>query len=147
VLGIVAAFLFTIAVTLGLGFAYDPVTAFAMVATGLVIILAAIYILVDAACIGYFARRRRGWNPLLHLVIPVLGIATFIPAWLTAAGITVFSFVTPLTAPLSYMGYGVAGWMIVGLLYLVYLYLRHPRRVTEVGLVHLDEEPDATPLR
>ena len=147
VLGIVAAFLFTIAVTLGLGFAYDPVTAFAMVATGLVIILAAIYILVDAACIGYFARRRRGWNPLLHLVIPVLGIATFIPAWLTAAGITVFSFITPLTAPLSYMGYGVAGWMIVGLLYLVYLYLRHPRRVTEVGLVHLDEEPDATPLR
>lgn len=27
------------------------------------------------------------------------------------------------------------------MVYLVYLYLRHPQRVTEVGLVHLDAEP------
>jgi hypothetical protein len=30
--------------------------------------------------------------------------------------------------------------MIVGLIYLIYLYNRDPRRVTEVGLVHLDAE-------
>jgi hypothetical protein len=29
--------------------------------------------------------------------------------------------------------------MLVGVAYLGYLYARHPRRVTEVGLVHLDE--------
>ncbi|MGH3318760.1 MAG: APC family permease [Streptosporangiaceae bacterium] len=142
VLGIGGAFVVALAVSLGLGFAYDPVTAFAMVATALVIVLAAIYILVDAACIGYFARRGHRWNPLLHLVIPVLGIAAFVPAWLTAAGITVFSFISPLEAPLSYMGLGVAGWMVVGGCYLVYLRVRHPRRVVEVGLVHLDEEPE-----
>jgi len=45
----------------------------------------------------------------------------------------------PLTPPASYMGPGVAGFMVVGLAYLGYLYARHPRRVTEVGLVHLDE--------
>jgi hypothetical protein len=28
--------------------------------------------------------------------------------------------------------------MVVGVLYLIYLYVRHPRRVTEVGLVHFD---------
>jgi amino acid transporter len=139
VAGILASFAVTIAVTLGLGLAYNPVTAFAMVGTGLVILLAAIYIVVNAACIGYFARRRRGWNPLLHLVIPVLGIAAFVPAWLTSAGIRAFSFVAPLTAPSSYMGPGVAGWMIAGVAYLLYLYARHPARVTEVGLVHLDE--------
>jgi amino acid transporter len=139
VAGILATFAVTIGVTLGLGLAYNPVTAFAMVGTGLVILLAAIYIVVNAACIGYFARRRRGWNPLLHLVVPLLGIAAFVPAWLTSAGIRAFSFVAPLTAPSSYMGPGVAGWMIVGVAYLVYLYARHPRRVTEVGLVHLDE--------
>jgi len=33
-----------------------------MVGTGLVILLAAIYIVVNAPCIGFFARRRRGWN-------------------------------------------------------------------------------------
>ncbi len=139
VVAIVVTFVVTIAVTLGLGLAYNPVTAFAMVGTGLVILLAAIYIVVNAACIGFFARRRRGWNPLLHLVIPLLGIAAFVPAWLTSAGIRAFSFVAPLTAPSSYMGPGVAGWMIVGVAYLLYLYARHPSRVTEVGLVHLDE--------
>jgi hypothetical protein len=65
-------------------------------------------------------------------------IATFVPAWLTAAGIKVFSFVAPLTPPLSYMGPGVACWMVAGVLYLIYLYRRDPRRVLEVGLVHLD---------
>ena len=81
----------------------------------------------------------QGFNVLLHLVIPVLGIVAFVPAWLAAAGIPAFSFITPLAAPASYMGPGVAGWMVVGIGYLIYLYRRHPERVTEVGLVHLDD--------
>ena len=137
-LAILTAFVITVAVTLGLGLGYDPVTAFLMVATGLVIVLVAIYILMNAACIGFFARRGSNFNWLLHLVIPVLGIAVFIPAWLTSAGLKVFSFVAPLSPPESYMGPGVAGFMIVGVIYLVYLYRRHPQRVVEVGLVHLD---------
>jgi hypothetical protein len=36
------------------------------------------------------------------------------------------------------MGPGVGGWMVVGLIYLGYLYRKHPERITEVGLVHLD---------
>ena len=75
----------------------------------------------------------------LHVVIPVLGIITFVPAWLTAAGIDVFSFIAPLAPPYSYMGPGVAGFMVLGVIYLIYLYRTDPRRVTEVGLVHLDE--------
>jgi hypothetical protein len=113
-----------------------------------VIVIVAIYILMNAACIGYFAsaanRNGKNWNPLLHLVVPVLGIATFVPAWLTSAGIKVFSFVVPLTPPASYMGPGGAGFMAVGVLYLGYLYARHPQRVTEVGLVRLDEPADVT---
>ncbi|MGH3404560.1 MAG: APC family permease [Streptosporangiaceae bacterium] len=128
----------TVAVTLGLGLHYGPTEAFFMIGTGLVIILAAIYILMNAACIGYFARRGR-LNPVLHVLIPLLGIATFVPAWLTSAGIKVFSFVAPLSPPVSYMGPAVGVWMILGLIYLVYLYRTDPRRVTEVGLVHLDE--------
>ncbi|HLX50498.1 MAG TPA: APC family permease [Streptosporangiaceae bacterium] len=159
VAGIIGAFAVTVAVTLGLGLPYTPETAFSMVGTGIVIVLAAIYIVVDAACIGFFARRRAAlvspqprptagespqprpaaWNPLLHLVIPLLGIAAFVPAWLTAAGIKAFSFVAPLSAPVSYMGPGVAAWMVAGVIYLIYLYRRDPRRVTEVGLVHLEE--------
>jgi amino acid transporter len=137
-LAILTAFVITVAVTLGLGLGYDPVTAFIMVATALVIVLAAIYILMNAACIGFFARRGSGFNPLLHLIIPVLGIITFVPAWLTSAGIDVFSFIAPLSPPYSYMGPGVAGFMIIGVIYLIYLYRVHPQRVEEVGLVHID---------
>jgi amino acid transporter len=138
VAAILTAFVITVAVMLGLGLGYDPVTAFIMVATALVIVIVAVYILMNAACIGFFARRGSGFNPLLHLIIPLLGIAAFVPAWLTAAGIDVFSFISPLPTPYSYMGPGVAGFMIIGVIYLIYLYRRHPRRVVEVGLVHLD---------
>ena len=135
---ILTAFVITVAVTLGLGLGYDPVTAFVMVATALVIVLVAIYILMNAACIGYFARRGSGFNPLLHGVIPVLGILTFIPAWLTSAGLKVFSFVAPLSPPYSYMGPGVAGFMILGVIYMIYLYQHAPERIVQVGTVHLD---------
>jgi amino acid transporter len=143
----------TVAITLGLGLGYGPVNAFAMVGTGIVIVLVAIYIVVNLACIGYFASAARlpkaasgarRWNPLLHLIIPLLGVAAFVPAWLTSAGIRAFSFVAPLTAPSSYMGPGVAGFMVVGVIYLVYLYRRHPERINEVGLVHIDQ-PVETP--
>src|SRR5207253_162903 len=88
---VLVAFVITVAVTLGLGLGYDPTVAFSMVATGLVIVLVAIYILMNAACLGFFARRGMGgFNWLSHLVIPLLGIAAFVPAWLTAAGIKVF---------------------------------------------------------
>jgi uncharacterized membrane protein len=87
---------------------------------------------------GFFIKRRTGLNPLLHIVIPVLGIITFIPAWLTSAGLKVFSFVAPLAPPYSYMGPGVAGFMILGVIYMIYLYRAAPQRITDVGLVHLD---------
>ena len=147
---ILTAFVITVAVTLGLGLGYDPVTAFIMVATALVIVIVAVYILMNAACIGFFARRGHHFNPWLHGVIPVLGILAFVPAWLTSAGIDkvpyLNKFTTALPVPYSYMGPGVAGFMIIGVIYLIYLYRRHPRRVVEVGLVHLDplEEYEAT---
>ncbi len=133
-------------VTLGLGFGYTPTVAFSMVGTGIVIVLAAVYIVVDAACIGYFLRNREHWNPLLHLVVPILGIVAFVPAWLNAAGLRVFSFTSALTPPYSYMGPVVGAWMLLGVVYLVWHYRTHPERVVDVGLVHLDLDasPSAT---
>ncbi len=138
VYSVLVAFVITVAVTLALGLKYTPTVAFAMVGTGLVIVLVAIYIVMNAACIGFFARRRGAFNWLSHLVIPLLGIAAFVPAWLTSAGIKVFSFVTPLAPPLSYMGPGVGGFMVLGVIYMIYLYRTNPGRIADVGLVHLD---------
>src|SRR6516165_9174530 len=68
---ILTAFVITVAVTLGLGLGYDPVTAFLMVATALVIVIVAVYILMNAACIGYFSRSRdHKLNVLSHVIIP-----------------------------------------------------------------------------
>ncbi|MGE5131655.1 MAG: APC family permease [Gemmatimonadota bacterium] len=145
VVAITAGSVISLAVMLGLGFSYDPATAFAMIGTALVILLVGIYLVVDLACIGYFARRAHGFSLVSHLLVPLLGIAAFIPAWLAGAGIKApgLSFITPLTPPLSYMGPAVAIWMVLGVIYLIYLYFREPRRVVEVGLVHLDMVEEA----
>lgn len=135
----------SLAVMLGLGFHYTPNVAFAMVGTGLVILIVGVYILMNAACIGFFTRsRQHKFNPLSHLIIPILGIAAFVPAWCAGAGIKIpgLKFISPLTAPDSYMGPAVAAWMVIGVIYLIVLYFINPRRVNEVGLVHIEAPAD-----
>lgn len=129
-------FVITVATTLLLGFLYTPATAFVLVATVVVVVVVSVYIVVNAACIGFFVRFQRAeFNWLRHLVFPLLGIAAFVPALLTAAGVPVFSFVTPLTPPVSYAGIIVGVWMLLGVAYLVYLWTRHRQRVIDTGLV------------
>jgi amino acid transporter len=136
----------TIVVALGLGFGYGPTTAFGMVGTGIVTLLVAIYIVANVTCIAYFLRRRRAdFNVFLHLVVPILGVVAFVPPWLAAAGVPVFSFIPRLAPPVSYAGPAVAVWMVLGLVYLAWLYLRHPARVADVSRVHFDEESGQEP--
>src|SRR5215467_12824232 len=146
VLAIAAGTVIGLAVMLGLGFGYDPVTAFGMVATALVILLVGIYLVMNIACIGYFARKAHGFNLVSHLIVPVLGIVAFIPAWLAGAGLKApgLSFIPQLSPPLSYMGPAAAIWMVIGVGYLAYLYQRHRQRITDVALIHLDAQPDET---
>jgi amino acid transporter len=131
----------SLAVMLGLGLHYGPTEAFAMVGTALTILIVAVYILMNAACIGFFSRSRdHSLNLLSHIIIPVLGIAAFVPAWCAGAGIKIhgLNFITPLPAPLSYMGPACAIWMGLGVIYLIYLYVRDPQRVVAVGQIHIE---------
>jgi amino acid transporter len=140
--GLWAQLLITIGVSLWLGEQYDPYTAFALTATVIVDVFVPLYILLNLACIVYFARFRRAeFNWLLHGLIPVLGIAAFVPAFFAGAGIPVFSFITRLPAPLSYAGPAVGAWVVVGLIYLGYLYAQHPDRIMETRRVFVPEEP------
>jgi amino acid transporter len=140
--GLAVTIAITLGVSLGLGLGYGPTTAFAMTGAGLVILLISVYVVVNAACIGFFLRAGR-WNPIRHGLIPVLGILAFIPAWLTATGIHLFSFISPLTPPISYMAYGIAGFTAVGIVYLIGLWRRDRQRVVDVGIVHLDLPADS----
>ncbi|MEU3856304.1 APC family permease [Streptomyces sp. NPDC028722] len=140
VAGIAVQTAVAVAAVLGLGFGYDPVTAFLLLATVIVTVVVGVYIVVNLSCAGHFLRSRRAaLKPVRHLVFPVLGIAAFVPALLTAAGLPVFDFVTPLTAPVSYAGPVVGVWIAVGVVVLLILIRRHPERIAETARVHLDE--------
>jgi amino acid transporter len=129
-----------VVVALGLGFWFDPITAFGLVATIAVVLFIPIYIVVNLSSLLYYARKRPDeFNWLLHGVVPVVGILFFIPAEFAAAGVPIFSFIPTLSSPLSYAGLVAGVWMLIGLGYLIYLYNANPQRVADTGKVFLDE--------
>jgi hypothetical protein len=77
----------------------------------------------------------------VHLLIPVLGIAAFVPAWFTALGIggSFLKFVTPLSYPSSEAGLAIGIWYVIGIGVLVCLYARHPERLPEMRRVFAEE--------
>jgi amino acid transporter len=91
----------------------------------------------------YYARRARSeFNWFLHGVIPVLGIIAFLPAWFTAMGIggSVLKFVAPLSYPSDKTGLAIGIWYLIGVIALIYLYVRHPQRLPEMRRVFSDDE-------
>jgi amino acid transporter len=133
-------FAVAVGLALWLGFQYTPYTAFIFMATMFTLVLIALYILIQLACILYFWRfQRHEANWFMHGLIPVLGIAAFVPAFLTAGGIRVFKFVAPLSYPVSLSGIVVGVWMVLGIIYLVYLQSRHPDRIEQTERIFYDE--------
>jgi amino acid transporter len=148
--GVVVQAVLTLAIGLPIGIHFGPTTAFVFLATILTGTMIAIYMVFNLSCILFYLRRRRDeFNWLLHLVIPVLGIAAFIPAWLTALGIgsSFLKFVTPLSYPSSETGLVIGIWFVIGLFVLAYLYARHPERLPQMKRVFADDpEPAAEPV-
>ncbi|HYB17753.1 MAG TPA: APC family permease [Streptosporangiaceae bacterium] len=141
--GVLFQLVLTLAIGLPVALHFGPTTAFVFLATILTGVMIAIYMVFNLSCTCFYLRRRRSeFNWLLHLVIPVLGIIFFIPAFLTALGIghSFLKFVTPLTYPSSEAGLIIGIWFAIGLVVLVYLYARHPARLPAMRQV-FDEEP------
>jgi amino acid transporter len=133
----------TVGVSLWLGFQYDPYTGFLLTATILVDIFAPMYVLLNIACITYYWRRRRDeFSWLMHGLLPVLGALAFIPAFFAGAGITGvpgLGFITAFPKPLSYAGPAAGIWMAIGVVYLVFLAVRRPARITETERVFVED--------
>jgi amino acid transporter len=131
-------------VALWLGFQYDPITAFGLIATMIVVAFVPLYMICNLSCLAYYWRYRRDeFNVVLHGLFPILGILVLVPAFLTGAGIPSFKFVSRLSYPLSVAGPVVGIWMVIGLLYLIYLLARNRRRVDETAKVFLEEDVEA----
>jgi amino acid transporter len=126
---------------LGLGFKYTPQVAFGIVATGLVVIVVVVYIVANLACIGYFTKHKRDErHPIIHILIPIVGIVFLIPGFLNSAGITGIpglGFIVALAAPLSYAAYFMGAWMIVGVIVLYILRTKNPKAIEAVAEIHV----------
>jgi amino acid transporter len=125
-----------------LGFQFDPVTAFFLVATLFVVLFVPVYMLINLSCIAYYWRYQRAeFNWFLHGLIPLAGVAAFFPAFFAGAGIEFpgFRFIAPLTYPLNRAGLAAGIWLVLGVVYLVWLYTRDPQRVRDTGKVFLEE--------
>jgi amino acid transporter len=108
--------------------------------TILTITVLPIYFIVALACpVYYFRYRRDELNWLLHVVCPILGMAFLVPAFVTGAGIKVFSFVSSLSYPLNLAGPIVGAWYLAGVGVMVYLFARHPERIRQTGTVFVDD--------
>jgi amino acid transporter len=139
---VVVQFVVGLVVALWLGFQYDPITAFGLVATMIVVAFVPIYMLCNISCFAYYWRYRRDeFNWILHGLFPLLGIVAMIPAFFAGAGIPVASFISRLTYPLTIAGPVVAIWMVIGVVYLIYLWQRDRRRVAETATVFIEDEP------
>jgi len=133
-------FVVGLVVALGLGFKYGVLPAFVLVATILTAVIVLIYIAVNVSCIVFYLRDRRDeFSPFKHLLVPLVGIVMFVPAWLTAVGIPAFKFIAKLEYPLSLAGPVVAVWYLIGVAYMGYLMVNARDRINDTGRV-VEEE-------
>lgn len=126
-----------------------PINIYIFIGTMLGLLFAGMYIAVNAAVIGFYLRERRDeFNPLKHLVIPILGVIAMIPAFLSVIGgltIPIFDVELPpwsgalaLTAPI------VAVWMVIGVAVYFVLRARNPQALSRLGQIYGGEPPSAS---
>ncbi|MGH7610551.1 MAG: APC family permease [Candidatus Dormibacteria bacterium] len=88
-------------------------------------------------CVGgsvYFKRISQRYNPLVHGLIPIIGIVVF---GLAVYG-SIYSGAVP-PAPYTYVPYVNLGWLVVGIGLVAYLSAKSPERVGQIGSI-LGEE-------
>ncbi len=150
-----------IAVVLGVILSNDPyptpegsgsfggLNVYVFLGTMLGLIFVFIYICVNLACIGYFLRVRRDlFNPIKHLVVPVLGVVAMIPAGLAVIGgltIPILDIeLPPYGNALQYTAPIVGIWMVIGVVLYFVLRSRSPEALERMGDVYGGEAPSPT---
>jgi amino acid transporter len=130
-----------IAVALILGFALgSPLNAFALIGTVVTVVVVFIYILTNLSSMVFYLREHRDeLNPFLHIVVPVLGIAIFIPVLLAVFGVDFGGLgIAPLTSPANAAPWVVIAWFAVGLVVFLLVWTRAPTKIQELEKTFLD---------
>jgi len=115
-----------------------PLTTYFFFGAIIALSFAAMYIAVNAAAIGYFLGEGRAqFNPIKHLVVPIIGIVVMLVGLLSAIGgvtIPIINAAIPaLSTPFSYAPPIVAAWAIAGVVLFFLLRSRDPQATNEIG--------------
>jgi amino acid transporter len=119
---------------LSLGLKYGPITGLSIMVVTSTTLYVTIYILVNFACVGYYLRHRReDFNWLRHVAAPVLGALAFMPVLMVELGIPVFSFISKLSAPLTYGAYAALAIVAIGIACAAYFGIKAPQLLAHLG--------------
>jgi amino acid transporter len=142
-----------IAVVLGFVLANDPfptpegaasfggLNVYVFLGTMLGLIFAFIYMAVNFACIFFYWRERRDeFNPIKHLVVPIIGVIAMIPAALAVIGGVTIPILNielpPYENALRWTAPIVAVWVVIGVVLYFVLRSRNPEALERVGEVY-----------
>jgi amino acid transporter len=140
-----------VAVGLGLLLADDPfegaagLNVYVWLGTLVGLLFAGMYIAVNVACIGYFMGEKRSeFNPIKHLVIPILGVIAMIPAVLAVIGGVTIPILdielSPYENSLRWTAPVVGVWLLLGVIAYVYLRSRNPAALDRMNEVYGGED-------
>ena len=122
-----------------MGWKWDPLTAFVIIATAVTIVVICLYITVCVACAVYYRREKRSqWNVWLHGVFPVVGILAFL-------GPLYYQYRPLPPYPTRYANWIAIGWIVAGLLVMLWMRARRREALVNAGRIFVEDETVAAP--
>src|SRR3954466_16320076 len=126
---------FAFVVALFFGWRWGPLTGFSMIATMAVPVVIVVYMIVSVGCIReYTGRRRSELKPLIHIVLPILGmILFFFPLY--------YQFVKqPPDYPVRAANWVALAWAVAGVALTLWVVRSRPERLRDMENVYVDDE-------
>jgi len=119
----------------GKDFGNDPITVYYFFATLGTLLILVVYIMLCLGGAVFFRRTSPRWNPITHLLVPVVGAVLFAAA--------LYGSVHPTPpAPLKATPYITAIWIVLGIAIVIGLRARNPEAIERIGSI-LGEEGGA----
>jgi amino acid transporter len=117
-----------------LGWKWGALNGFIMLATAATVVVILVYMLVMLGSIVYYLTERRdAFNPFLHLVFPIAGIALF--------AFPLYYQYSPLPAyPIRYAAWFALGWIAAGLVLGVVMWQMRPDALRAGERIYVEDE-------
>ncbi|MEO8251723.1 MAG: APC family permease [Chloroflexota bacterium] len=118
-----------------------PINIYVFIGTMLGLLFAGMYMAVNLAVIGFYLRERRHeFNPIKHLIIPILGVLAMVPAMMSViGGLTIPFFDVELPAytnSLRFTAPIVGAWILLGIVIFFVLWARNRAALSRMGQVY-----------